>query len=461
MSEKIIKSRRDFPAVETLASDDAILKASRNLARPLVIEIIRQTIDKFKAGFEKRSGSVRLSELVKAAIEQIMVAESRRISRVINGTGILVHTNLGRAPLSPELYDTIKSQITGYGNVEFDVASGKRGKRGILAERYLAMMSGAEAATIVNNNAGALFIILNTLAPRKKVVISRGELVQIGGGFRIPDIMKKAGARLLEIGTSNVTSKDDYARALDDNPSVILKVHRSNFSVTGFSDEVDLKTLVGLGRKGGISVVNDLGSGVFIDTGELIGHREPTVQGSVRDGADITCFSGDKLLGGIQAGLIVGRADLIAKIKKNPIFRALRVDKTIFSALEVLLGYYLDGTWKDNIKLWRLASRSQTELLRLANLALSSLKAGEILKAEKSEGQMGGGSLPEVPLKSAALVFDSKGSPDKIAELFRSLRPPVIGRIRDDKFMIDLKAIDEDEINLLTRSIKTVLTKIS
>ncbi len=461
MSEKIIKSRRDFPAVETLASDDAILKASQNLARPLVVEIIRQTIDKYKTDFEKKPGGLRLSDLVEAIVEQIGAAVSKRISRVINGTGVLVHTNLGRAPLSPKLYDTIKSQITGYGNVEFDVASGKRGKRGILAEKYLAMMSGAEAATIVNNNAGALFIILNTLASRKKVVISRGELVQIGGGFRIPDIMKKAGARLVEIGTSNVTSRDDYAHALEENPAAILKVHRSNFSVTGFSDEVDLKTLVHLGRKAGVPVINDLGSGVFIDTGELIGHREPTVQGSVKDGADITCFSGDKLLGGIQAGLIVGRADLIAKIKKNPIFRALRVDKTIFSALEVLLGYYLDGTWKENIKLWRLASRSQADLLNLANSVTSKIKAGNMIKAEKSEGQMGGGSLPEVPLKSAALVFNSKLSATKIAELFRSLRPPVIGRIKDDKFMIDFKAIDEDDINLLTRSIKTVIPKIS
>jgi L-seryl-tRNA(Ser) seleniumtransferase len=460
MNDKIIKTKRDFPAVEILASEKAVAAASRNLARPLVIEIVRTTIENKKAGLDKKSKPITYASLIKSIVTDIKAVESKRIARVINGTGILVHTNLGRAPLSPELYDIIKGQITGYGNVEFDVASGKRGRRGILAEKYLAMMAGTEAATIVNNNAGALFIILNTLAARKKVVISRGELVQIGGGFRIPDIMKKAGARLLEIGTSNVTTKDDYIRALDENPAAILKVHRSNFSVTGFSDEVDLKTLVALGKKAAIPVINDLGSGVFINTAELIGHREPTVQGSVKDGADVTCFSGDKLLGGIQAGLIVGRSDPVAKVKKNPIFRALRVDKTVFSALEILLGYYLNGTWKDNIKLWRLAARPQTELLRLAGTVKEKCRAGDKLTIEKSEGQMGGGSLPEVPIKSAALVFEADTSAVEIAGLFRSGIPPVIGRIKDDRFMIDFKAVDDDEINMLVRAVKSVLAKL-
>jgi L-seryl-tRNA(Ser) seleniumtransferase len=460
MNEKHIKSKRDFPAVEILASEKEIAAASRYLARPLTVEIIRRTVEKFKTGMDKSSKTVNYSDLVRDIIVEIRQFDAMRIGRVINGTGILVHTNLGRAPLSPELYDTIKGQITGYGNVEFDVTSGKRGQRGILAEKYLAMISGAEAGTIVNNNAGALFVILNTLAHRNKVLISRGELVQIGGGFRIPDIMKKAGARLLEIGTSNVTTRDDYIRALDEHPVAILKVHRSNFSVTGFSDEVDIKSLVDIGHKAGIPVINDLGSGVFINTGEMIGHREPSVQSSVKDGADITCFSGDKLLGGVQAGLIVGQKALITKIKKNPIFRALRVDKTVFSALEILLGHYLDGTWKENIKLWRLASRSQNELLKLAGQAADKCGAGDTIKVEKSAGQMGGGSLPERPIASAALAFSSQIPAIKIAELFRNHQPPVIGRIKDDKFMIDLRAIDNDEINALIRAIKAVIRRL-
>ncbi len=460
MEDFIIKSKRDFPSVDILVSNKAINKASEGLPRPYVVEIVRDVVSRLKSRMEKDISRITSSELIDEILRSLKLAHLKKIDRVINGTGILVHTNLGRAPLSDELFENMKSHVTGYGNLEFDIVSGKRGQRGELAERYLALVSGAEAGTIVNNNAAALFLILNTFANRKKVLISRGELVQIGGGFRIPDIIRRAGAKLVEIGTTNITALDDYKKGLEENPAMILKVHRSNFSLTGFTDEVDMKTLVKLARSRDIPVVNDLGSGVLVDTTEFSGHREPTVQASVRDGAFLTCFSGDKLLGGVQAGLIVGLSDSVAKLKKNPIFRVLRVDKSIFSVIEELLGYYLDGIWKEKIKLWKLASRSENELSRFGKKILKEIKYPEKISLEKSSGEMGGGSLPEIQIPSMALVFISGDTPQKLAEKFRLSNPPIIGRIADGRFMIDLKAIDENDAPLLISIINKIIKKI-
>lgn len=456
----VIKSKRDIPAVEILTSDTVIASAAANLARPLTVEIIRSVVKKIKADIGKKSEEITYDTLRKKIIKEIDSVSLKKINRVINGTGILVHTNLGRAPLSKSLFENIKENITGYGNLEFDVASGKRGKRGELAEKYLSLLSQAEAGAIVNNNAASLFLILNTLANRRKVVISRGELIQIGGGFRIPDIIKKSGARLLEIGTTNITELKDYEAAIEQNPALILKVHRSNFAVEGFTGEVDIKALVKLGKEYNVPVVNDLGSGVFINTLEFIKSKEPTVPASVRSGADLTCFSGDKLLGGLQAGLIVGSKELVAKIKRNPVYRAMRVDKVVFSAMEVLLRYYLDDDWKENIKLWRLAAVDEAKLYKRGQDILKKISAGDKIALEASQGQMGGGSLPEVFLPSTGLVFCSKLSPQKIAALFRTSIPPVIGRIKDDRFMIDLKAIDKDDLDLLIKIIKNIIPKI-
>lgn len=446
--------------MEILVADEKIMSVSSELARPLVVDIVREVVERMKERLGRDCDEISFENLRDTIIKQIRIMRRKKIGRVINGTGILVHTNLGRAPLSEDLFDNIKNHITGYGNLEFEVASGKRGRRGELAEKYLALVSGVEAGTIVNNNAAALFIILNTFANRRKVVISRGELVQIGGGFRIPDIIRKSGAHLLEIGTTNITTLDDYRAALAEKPAMILKVHRSNFAVTGFSAEIDLKALVQLGREFGLPVVNDLGSGVMVDTREFAGTEEPTVQGSVRDGAALTCFSGDKLLGGVQAGLIVGYKDMVARIKKNPIYRVLRVDKTVFSAVEELLGYYLNNTWKEKIKLWRLAAISEAELYQKGRCLLEEIGAGDKISLDATRGRMGGGALPEVPLPSISLIFNSTVKPQKIADLFRAAQPPVIGRITDEKFMIDLKAIDDDDARWLVKIIQDLIDQL-
>ncbi len=457
MKKEIISQPRDIPAVEIIASDDSLIRESDNIPRPLLVEIIREQVVRCKKELTK--GETTYSKFIEGIISELRNIKRLKIGRVINGTGILVHTNLGRAPLSTELFDKIKGQITGYGNVEFETATGKRGKRGVLAEKYLALLAEAEAGTVLNNNAAALFIILNTFANRRKVVISRGELVQIGGGFRIPDIIRRSGAKLLEIGTTNITTLDDYRTAIEEEPAMILKVHQSNFSQSGFTDSVDIKALVELGKEHGIPVVNDLGSGVFVDTTEFIGVHEPTVQESVGQGAALTCFSGDKLLGGMQAGLIVGNAEMIGKIKKNPIFRALRVDKVVFSSLENLLGMYLDGTWKENIKLWQLASRKEADLYKWGHELLNKIGAGEKLTVQATRGRMGGGSLPEIPLPSIALVFHSGISPQKLSAEFRKYDPPIVGRIDEDSFMIDLKAIDREDGEILVNAVKDIIAK--
>jgi len=457
MKSDLIKEPRDIPSIEILASDKRIVGETTDLARPLVVEVIRSLVSKIKKDLKKQP--LTYGELIEVILEELDRQELRRIGKVINGAGIMVHTNLGRAPLSDKLFDRIKGQVTGYGNIEFDVESGKRGRRGELAEKYLAMLAGAESGTIVNNNAAALFLILNTFANRRKVVISRGELVQIGGGFRIPDIIRRSGAKLLEIGTTNITSPADYRKALEEKPALILKVHQSNFAQKGFTGEVGIKDLIGLGRKYDIPVVNDLGSGVFVDTSEFIGEHEPTVQESVRDGADLTCFSGDKLLGGMQAGLIVGKAEYISKIRKNPVFRAMRVDKTVFSAMEELLGYYLNGTWKENVKLWKLIARNEAELYKWGHDIVKQLNAGDKISVQATQGRMGGGALPEIPLPSIALTFQLDISAQVLAEEFRRSEIPIIGRIENDIYMIDLKAIDYDDTSLLISAIRKILVK--
>jgi L-seryl-tRNA(Ser) seleniumtransferase len=460
MNNKVILTKRDIPSVEVLASDNSIVECGRCLPRPFLVEIIRQTVESIKSRLDTEKVGIEYNDLLNEIIDRINIVRVKKIGRVLNGTGILIHTNLGRAPLPEGLFDNIKSHITGYGNLEFDIKSGTRGSRGEMAEKYLALLSGAEDGLIVNNNAAALFLILNTLANKKNVVISRGELIQIGGGFRIPDIIRKAGAKLIEIGTTNITTLADYRASLEYKPALFLKIHRSNFTVAGFTDEADFKSLTKLGDECSIPVINDLGSGVFIDTSRFMSHSEPTVQSSVNDGAALTCFSGDKLLGGVQSGLIAGQKEYIRQLKKNPIYRALRVDKITFSALEELLGYYLDGSWVDNIKLWKLAGVKDADLYEKGRRLLREIDAGDGIILEGSRCEMGGGSLPEISIPSVALVFRNKTSAQKLAAMFRSSEPPVIGRIENNAFMLDLRTIDDSELDLLISIIKKVLNQI-
>lgn len=457
MAKKLITKPRDFPSVEELLQHRTLKKFVSALPRPVAVELIREVVAQNKVKLKKGLPSISEASLL-SEIKVAMTGTKRdEIKPVINATGIVVHTNLGRAPLSAELFDAVKPTVTGYSNIELDLETGSRGKRGVACERYLAMLAGSESATVVNNCAAAVFLIVNTLASRRQVLVSRGELVQIGGGFRIPDILKKSGAKLCEVGTTNITTRSDYESNLNQQTAVILKVHKSNFVQAGFTQEVPLKELVVLGRTHGIPVVNDLGSGVFVPIKELLGFSEPTAQQSIRDGADLVCFSGDKMLGGVQAGLIVGRTDLIKKIKKNPLFRTMRVDKIVFSMLEKLFAIYLDGQFQTEIKLWTMLSVPEAELYKRGKALLKELGNPPGLSVEATKSYVGGGALPEAGIPSVGIVFSSEFKATFLMQKFRHMNPPVIGRIEDDHFILDLKAVSVEQLEILRQSIEKVI----
>ncbi len=458
MAERVITQPRDFPSVEELVSAPEIADAVARLPRPAAVEVVRKAITDSKARLAKSGQPLAWSAFMTLVSDALLRHSRREITRVINATGIVVHTNLGRAPIATDVLEHVVASVSRYSSLEFDLETGERGSRGAACEEYLALLSETESGTVVNNCAAALFLILNTLANRKAVVISRGELVQIGGGFRIPDILKRAGARLHEVGTTNITTVADYESALDSSVGLILKVHKSNFVQAGFTQEVSLKDLVALGRKHQIPVVNDLGSGVFLDTQPTLGYREPTVQQSVRDGADLTCFSGDKLLGGMQAGLVVGRAELVSKLKKNPVYRALRVDKVVFTTLERLLAIYLGGTATDEIPVWKTLVIPESELYKRGKQMLADLGNPPGVSVEATTALVGGGAMPESEIPSVALIFSPHFKADRLIKQFREYSPPIVGRVEGDRFMLDLKAVAVDELPILLAATRAILT---
>lgn len=459
MAERLITQLRDFPSVEELLNAPELSGSIAALPRPVAVEVVRATVADAKKAFQKINQPLSWPDFMLRIRSALQAQKRLEICPVINATGIVVHTNLGRAPIPPQVMAEISALVTGYSSLEFDLATGERGSRGAACEQYLALLAEAERGTIVNNCAAAIFLILNTLANRKGVIISRGELVQIGGGFRIPDILRRAGAKLCEVGTTNITTIKDYAGAIDSSTGLILKVHKSNFVQAGFTEEVSLKELVALGRKHQIPVVNDLGSGVFVDTQPSLGYREPTVQQSVRDGADLTCFSGDKLLGGMQAGLIVGRGEFVEKLKKNPVYRALRVDKVVFASLERLLAVYLNGNSERDIPIWSTLLVPESELYKRAKALVADLGNPEGFSVEATKAMVGGGAMPESEIPSVAIIFAPTYKAEQLSRLFREQTPPVIGRIVGDRFMLDLKAVAVSEFPTLLQAIKAVLNQ--
>lgn len=457
MAAQEIKQLSDFPAVEKLLQSKSLALQLKKLPRPVATAVIQATLKQAKQQFKTNKRVLTQSGLNKMIIGNLTEMSKKEVCRVINATGILLHTNLGRAPLGEAVLKEIQENLSGYSNLEFDLETGSRGKRGEACEQYLAQLSGAESAAVVNNCAAALFIILNTFALRKSVILSRGEMVQIGGGFRIPEILKRSGAKLTEIGATNITTADDYSQAIDKSSKIILKVHRSNFQLSGFTKEVSAKELVQITRQNQLILVNDLGSGALFPTKRLFGHNEPTVQQSVRDGAHLTCFSGDKMLGGVQAGLIVGKKELVDKIKSNPLFRAVRVDKITFVILGKLFKAYLDNSYVKNIKIWQLLAVTESELYNRAKSIIKQLGNPSGLSAEATKTFLGGGGLPETELPSVGLIFSQDFPATKLLKKLRSMKPPVIARIENDRLIVDLKAVDQSELDLLTKSLQQIL----
>jgi L-seryl-tRNA(Ser) seleniumtransferase len=373
---------------------------------------------------------------------------------VINATGVILHTNLGRAPLSKAAIQAMADVAANYSTLEYDLEKGQRGSRLIHAESVLKKLTGAEAALVVNNNASAVLLVLSALANKKRVVIARSQLVEIGGGFRVPDVMKQSGAKLVEVGTTNKVRVADYKEALEEPTSLIMRAHRSNFKIVGFTEEPELKEIVDVAHKVNVIVVDDLGSGALLDTAKYGFAHEPTVQESLAAGVDLVCFSGDKLLGGPQAGIILGKKDLVDKIKKHPLARAVRADKTCLAGITATLLHYLRDEAEREIPIWRMMSLTLEQVKVRAEAWRDTLGQGDVIK---SESAVGGGSLPEESTPTFVLALDVK-SPDKFLKKLREANPPVIARTENDRVLFDPRTV-LDEVALLATLTKLLLEK--
>jgi len=459
---------RSLPKIDevmlSLEKRDAFASTPRNIVRSVcrsVVEELRQDILKTNMNAKDirlpKAGQV--ADKVKQIIEKL---HQYRLRKVINATGVILHTNLGRAPLCADALQRLAEIAGGYSNLEYDLKKGERGLRYDHVQKILCELSGAEDTLVVNNNAAAVLLTLNTLAEGREVVVSRGELVEIGGEFRIPEVMEKSGARLREVGTTNRTRIADYKRVMGPETGLILKVHTSNFKIVGFTEDTDLISLVSLGRNHGIPVMYDLGSGCFTELDRYGLEREPTVGDVLKTGVDVITFSGDKLLGGPQAGIILGKNDILQKIKKNPLTRALRIDKLTLAALEATMMQYLQSERAvSNLRVLKALTEPLADVIKRAKKLLSMLRRehfdGIVLSLNKGFSMPGGGSLPTQEIPTMLLSVVSKQmSPSSLEERFRQLDIPIIARIAEDEVLFDLRTIEEQEFPYIRDGLKKI-----
>jgi L-seryl-tRNA(Ser) seleniumtransferase len=414
---------RDLPSVDELA---------RGLADPLAVDAARSVLA--RAREEIRAG-VDPGDLAARLLEELASARAPRLRRVLNATGVIVHTNLGRAPLAPEALARVAQVAGGYSNLEYDLSSGSRGSRQDHVAAILRRLTGAEAGLVVNNNAAAVLLALAALAEGREVLVSRGELIEIGDGFRIPDVLARSGARLVEVGTTNRTRAADYEAAVGPETALLLRVHQSNFRVVGFAEQPRVEELARIARAHALPLVDDLGSGVLV---ELAG--EPSARESLAAGADLVCFSGDKLLGGPQAGIVVGRADLVERLRRHPLQRALRADKLTLAALEGTLALYLDAP--ERIPVLRML---RDEGVRARAERLAAAVGGAL---ERTVARVGGGALPLAELESWACAVE-----ESLAAPLRCGEPPVIGIVRDGKLLLDCRTLRDDDVDEVARAV--------
>ncbi|MGQ9677645.1 MAG: L-seryl-tRNA(Sec) selenium transferase, partial [Chloroflexota bacterium] len=386
---------RQLPSVDKLLSQSEVVAAIAEHSRPLAVEAARQVLDEARQTIAAGGQVPGVDDLARAVAERVAEMASLSLRPVVNATGVIINTNLGRAPLSDEAVRAMAEVSRQYSNLEYDLESGERGSRHVHVERLLCRLTGAEAGLVVNNNASAVLLALSALAAGREVVIARSQVVEIGGGFRVPDVMRQSGAVLVEVGTTNRTYRRDYEERIGPNTALLMRVHPSNFRVVGFTCEVQLPELVELGAQYRLPVLDDLGSGALLDTSAFGMAHEPTPQESVRGGAGLVCFSGDKLLGGPQAGIIVGRKDLVEHLRRHPLARAVRIDKLTLAGLQVTLNHYLRGEALEKVPVWKMISAPLSELERRA-AAWAGALAGTKLVTEvvDSQSTVGGGSLP-------------------------------------------------------------------
>ncbi len=440
---------RHLPSVDKLLSHAGALIDA--YGRSLTTDALRSVLDDARSAIRSGSASPDQAELLSQAADRLRQWVQARPRSVINATGVIIHTNLGRAPLSAEALAAVATAASSYSELEYDLERGERGQRLAAVEDALKRVTGAEDALVVNNNAGAVLLALSALVAGKGAVISRGQLVEIGGGFRVPEVMAQSGARLIEVGTTNRTHRRDYELALVTREvAAIVRAHSSNFRTIGFTAEVPLAELVELANWKNIPLIDDLGSGALLDTAQYGLAHEPMVQESVSAGAHVICFSGDKLLGGPQAGIIVGKAEYVAPLKKHPLARALRIDKLDLAALSATLAHYLKGEATRKIPVWRMISLPLAEIEQQSQAFAQQLQAaGFNVEVINGQSTVGGGSLPGETLPTR-LVALSVNNPDDFLARLRRGDPPVVARIENDRVVFDLRTVDDREVLLLS-----------
>jgi len=445
---------RKLPSVERLLEHEKL--RTLDVPRALVVDAVRAVLEDARRRIRSGADGIDADGLAEAAAAQAAGASRRSLGYAVNATGVILHTGLGRAVLSREACEAIAEVAGGHSNLEIDRKSGKRGSRLEHVEELLCKLTGAQAAAVVNNNAAAVLLAVNTLAQGSRVIISRGQLVEIGGSFRIPDVIARAGAALVEVGTTNRTRISDYESAVAPGDCLILRVHASNFRIVGFTEQPELSELVELARSAGVPMMDDLGSGALIDMTEFGLSEEPMVQTSVAAGCDVVTFSGDKLLGGPQAGVLVGRQEIISRCISNPLYRALRVDKLTLAGLEATMRLYLDRDLAlEAIPVLRHIRRAPDEILRQARALARRLRAAAPswqIGIVPGFSQVGGGSLPGESLPTSLIAIKSAAhSADDLCRLFRLNDPPIFGRIEKDAFLLDPRTLQQPEGRIIVQ----------
>lgn len=453
---------RRLPKMDELLDMDSVKKYLKDSPRKMVLESLRETLDYFRKSILEGAIEDFNNEDIANEFENIIELHNKpKLNKVINAAGIVIHTNLGRSILSEKAMKNVIKVAANYNNLEYDLEKGQRGSRYSHIEELIKEITGAEAALVVNNNAAAVMLVLNTLCENKEAIVSRGQLVEIGGSFRVPEVMKFSRATLVEVGTTNRTHVYDYENNIKENTGVLLKVHTSNFKIMGFTEEVSLEELAVLGKKYSIPVVEDIGSGVLIDLSKYGFIYEPTVQESLRKGADVVTFSGDKMLGGPQAGIIVGKKEYIDKIKKNQLTRALRIDKMTLAALEGTLKYYVDEEYAiKNIPTLNMMLMNKEELKKKAfklRKKLRNVTENLLFNMAEDYSMVGGGSMPTEKMPTYVIkVKSDKLSEKQIEEMLRKNNVPIVARVYNGEVILDVRTILEEDMDIIAEAFKVI-----